>query len=214
MKRGLTQEGLAEITGVSRQAVAKWEQGETLPELDKLMTLSGYFTLPLDVLVRGEGECTPGKDSPGPVPSGGVWRDFLCRAKRATYASGGGETDSSRSGSRDLEYGEGELYYRDTYLGGERFSGEEALWAGGNPVWSMNYAGRVTGRGFSGDFLKEALRLTDPEAPYRGPVLYVKGDYAYHCRREGTFEWFHGREEILFRERVVFECLFHGGIII
>jgi transcriptional regulator with XRE-family HTH domain len=54
VKRGLTQEALAEQAGVSRQAVAKWESGETLPELDRLLFLSRYFALPLDVLVKGE----------------------------------------------------------------------------------------------------------------------------------------------------------------
>lgn len=33
------------------------------------------------------------------------------------------------------------MYY-DTYLGGEKFAGEEALWISGNPYWSMNYVGR------------------------------------------------------------------------
>ena len=46
------------------------------------------------------------------------------------------------------------MYY-DTYLGGEKFSGEEALWIADNPYWSMNYIGRVTGENFNGDFLKK-----------------------------------------------------------
>ncbi len=83
--------------------------------------------------------------------------DFLIRAKRATYAGKGAETAPSRPGSHDLVYREGELMYYDTYLGGLRFAGEEALWISGAPYWSMNYAGRVTGAPFSGDFLKEAL---------------------------------------------------------
>ena len=82
---------------------------------------------------------------------------FLMRAKRATYAGKGAETASSRPSSHDLEYREGDLMYLDTFLGGERFAGEEALWIGDVPYWSMNYVGRVTGTPFSGDFLKEAL---------------------------------------------------------
>ena len=82
---------------------------------------------------------------------------FLIRAKQATYAGKGAETASSRPGSHDLVYRDGDWMYYDTYLGGDKFAGEEALWISGVPRWSMNYAGRVTGENFSGDFLKEAL---------------------------------------------------------
>lgn len=34
--RGMTQEALAELLGVSRQSVAKWEAGLALPDPDKL----------------------------------------------------------------------------------------------------------------------------------------------------------------------------------
>ena len=82
---------------------------------------------------------------------------FLIRAKQATYAGKGAETASSRPGSHDLVYQGGDCMYYDTYLGGDKFAGEEALWISGIPRWSMNYAGRVTGENFSGDFLKDAL---------------------------------------------------------
>lgn len=36
----LSQEGLAEMLGVSRQAVSKWELGDGYPEVDKLLLLS------------------------------------------------------------------------------------------------------------------------------------------------------------------------------
>ena len=51
--------------------------------------------------------------------------EFLIRAKKATYAGKGAETTSSRTKSHDLKYTEGDLMYYDTYLGGEKFAGEE-----------------------------------------------------------------------------------------
>ena len=138
---------------------------------------------------------------------------FLLRAKRATYAGKGPETASSRPGSHDLAYQEGDLLYIDSYLGGSRFAGEEALWVQGVPVWSMNYAGRVTGEGFSGDFLKEALRHVTPDMPYRGPARYVSGDLAYTCEVTGDFAWFQGYERITQEGRDIYECHFHGGLI-
>ena len=48
----LTQEQLAEKMRVSRQTVSKWESGETIPELSKLMELSDLFSCTLDTLIR------------------------------------------------------------------------------------------------------------------------------------------------------------------
>lgn len=39
--------------------------------------------------------------------------------------------------------------YYDTYLGRERFAGEEAVWLHENPVWSMNYTGRIMDENFN-----------------------------------------------------------------
>ena len=138
---------------------------------------------------------------------------FLIRAKQATYAGKGAETASSRTGSHDLVYREDNLMYYDTYLGGDRFAGEEALWISDVPYWSMNYAGRVTGEHFSGDFLKEALLHVPEDKPYRGPQKYINGDYAYSCDTEGDSDWFQGKETIDYRGKLIYECFFHGGII-
>ena len=54
--------------------------------------------------------------------------DFLITAKKNTYAGKGAETTSSRVKSHDLVYSEDNMMYYDTYLGGEKFAGEEALW--------------------------------------------------------------------------------------
>ncbi len=53
-KNQLSQEGLAEMLGVSRQAVSKWELGEGYPEVDKLLVLSKKLNISLDSLLVGE----------------------------------------------------------------------------------------------------------------------------------------------------------------
>lgn len=138
---------------------------------------------------------------------------FLLRAKKATYAGKGPVSAPSRPQSHDLFYREGDLLYIDTYLGGERFAGEEALWIKDTPFWSMNYAGRVTGQPFSGDFLKEALSRVPADMPYRGPERYISGDYAYECEVSGDFSWFQGYERISWQGQSIYECFFHGGVI-
>ena len=51
--RGLSQEQLAEQAGVSRQAVSKWELGESVPELGKVVALSEFFGVTTDYLLKG-----------------------------------------------------------------------------------------------------------------------------------------------------------------
>lgn len=53
-RSGMTQEALAQRLNVSRQAVSKWESGETLPELPTLLQLSSLFSCKLDDLLRQE----------------------------------------------------------------------------------------------------------------------------------------------------------------
>jgi len=48
---GLSTEQFAEIFGVSRQSVQKWESGESVPSLDKLTRIAKYFDISLDTLV-------------------------------------------------------------------------------------------------------------------------------------------------------------------
>jgi AbrB family looped-hinge helix DNA binding protein len=52
-RKGFTQEQVAEQVGVSRQAVAKWEKGETLPDIETCVRLADLYGIPLDALVRG-----------------------------------------------------------------------------------------------------------------------------------------------------------------
>ncbi len=139
--------------------------------------------------------------------------NFLIKAKKATYAGKGAESVSTRPMSHDLEYREGEFLYYDTYLGGDKFAGEEALWINEKPYWSMNYAGRVTDNRFSGDFLKNALLNVPFEMPFRGPLEFTEDRYTYKCTVDGDFNWFQGREVILYDSDEVYECYFHGGII-
>lgn len=54
-EKGLSQEELADIIGVSRQALSKWESGTSYPEMEKLIALSGIFGVTIDSLVKDDG---------------------------------------------------------------------------------------------------------------------------------------------------------------
>ena len=60
---GYTQESLAEALGVSRQAVSKWESGQTLPEAATLLMLADLLDCTLDQLMR---ESLNGEPPPTP----------------------------------------------------------------------------------------------------------------------------------------------------
>lgn len=53
-KLDLSQEQFAEQMGVSRQAVSKWETGQSLPDLDKLVMMSRVFGVTTDYLLSEE----------------------------------------------------------------------------------------------------------------------------------------------------------------
>ncbi|WP_353892885.1 helix-turn-helix transcriptional regulator [Proteinivorax hydrogeniformans] len=59
-KSGLSQEQLAEQLSVSRQAISKWESGQSVPESEKLLAISNYFNVSLDFLMK---EDNPAQDS-------------------------------------------------------------------------------------------------------------------------------------------------------
>jgi transcriptional regulator with XRE-family HTH domain len=211
-RRNLSQEDLAGKIGVSRQSVAKWESGQAYPDIGNLISLSGLFQVSIDALLRPDDDCSPGVGIPDASRAGAL-EGFLCRAKKATYAGRGAEAAPSRPVSHDLHYAEGEYAYIDTYLGGEKFAGEEAVWRLGAPIWSMNYCGRILCEGFSSDFLKAALSRVSGDCPFRGPAIYRDEDYSYHCAVNGDIRWFQGFEEIFLRDQRVYECRFHGGEI-
>lgn len=51
---GLSQESLAEIMNVSRQAITKWESDEGLPDVSNLQELSKVFNLTVDYLLNND----------------------------------------------------------------------------------------------------------------------------------------------------------------
>ena len=60
-ENGISQEAFAELLGVSRQSVSKWERGRGYPEIDKLIFISEHFNISLDELL---------KDSSGKISGG------------------------------------------------------------------------------------------------------------------------------------------------
>ncbi len=81
--KGISQEELADKVGVSRQAVSKWESEQSMPDLDKVITMSEYFDVTTDYILRGI-EPTANKD----VKSSDLTSKILYLASTAFIAIG------------------------------------------------------------------------------------------------------------------------------
>ena len=68
--RGLSQEKLSELVGVSRQAVSKWEVGDAIPDTDKLIPLARALGITVDELLGNVPEEEVQEDSAEPPLSG------------------------------------------------------------------------------------------------------------------------------------------------
>lgn len=56
INNGLTQERLAEMLGVSRQSVSKWEMEQSLPEVDKIVQMSKLFDVGTNEILLEEAD--------------------------------------------------------------------------------------------------------------------------------------------------------------
>ncbi len=131
--RGMSQEELAGEMGVSRQAISRWESGETLPDAANLLKLSDLFGVTADYLLRDEQtesqpmQAVPAAPSAAPKPGRQqVWGKvltlfsltalmilFLLSTIIESYA----EITYERDGTTWRTYGEGFSFWGfiDTY---------------------------------------------------------------------------------------------------
>ena len=195
-ENNLTQEQLAESLNVTRQAVAKWELGETIPDISNLILISNKFNISLDRLLKND-TCSDKDILNKELPNKNIEEmiSFLCTAKKNTYASSMKDANKpSRPNSKDLVFTQGDLKYFDSYFGAQNFVGEEVLFKNDVPLWAMNYYGVEINDKFSAEFLKSALSNVTKDMPYRGPKIFKEGDYTYTCNVEGNFREFEGKE--------------------
>ena len=58
-REGISQDRLAELLDVSRQAVSRWERDETMPETEKVVQIAEIFGVTTDYLLRQQAEEKP-----------------------------------------------------------------------------------------------------------------------------------------------------------
>ena len=53
-EKGLTQEQLSEILGVSNRSISRWENGVNMPDFDLVIELANYYQISIEELLDGE----------------------------------------------------------------------------------------------------------------------------------------------------------------
>ena len=146
---------------------------------------------------------------------------FLYKAKLATYA---GQSDDASVvpallDSKQLEYRDGEFFYRDIYVGMLRFVGQEIVYLSNQAVWSMCNAGGLINYNDPNlakpiyRFLRQALLNVSPELPLRGPKTFKDCDMLYNCSCQGSLQAFNGIETIAQKSTLLYELHFSGGYL-
>lgn len=147
---------------------------------------------------------------------------FLNIASLATYVGDGKRVTSDKKGFYDLEYGEGDFYYRDSFAGYLASHGQEIVWYQDKPVWMCSYAGGMRGSKtddavFAHDtfeLLKKAMRTDKSEAfQPRGPKNLKDSDWEYRNDYSGDITNFNGHEEIFYKGELVFVHDYFGGML-
>lgn len=141
-------------------------------------------------------------------------KDFICNARKNTYASGASPASSPRLlSSKQLEFQKGDYYYRDIYfLGGNKFIGQEIVYQESKPVWGMNYMGSVMGK-LETSFLKEALLKLADKCNFGGVCEYKKREYKYQDNGQGNLAEFSGSEGVFLNGKSIYKLDYQGGLI-
>ena len=147
---------------------------------------------------------------------------FLVNAKRQTYAAQGDEATVTPlvPGSRQLEYRDRSLFYRDIYFGEAYFVGQETVYHDSLAVWAMSYAGGFISPAVNSlemkqvyTFLRAALRQVASQRPYRGPAIFRDDAYVYTDESQGDIHRFSGVEAITYEDKSVYQLRYSGGLL-
>ena len=88
-KKGWSQEQLADQVGVSRQSVSKWESGNAMPDLDKIVVLSRIFNVTTDYLLKDDAPPQSGNPGENDAAEAGDPGAFTQGTAGAVYGNGG-----------------------------------------------------------------------------------------------------------------------------
>ena len=95
---------------------------------------------------------------------------------------------------------------------------EEVVYLQSRPIWGMNYYGKLLKPDLItpetiGKMIKASLSLMYQERRFLGGWLHTQGELTYTDTSKGDLTHFAGREWIEKDREVVYELVYHGGMI-
>ena len=143
---------------------------------------------------------------------------FILLAKQATYVGGGSKLLPYRQGSHDLQFFKDDWAYHDSYLGESDFIGEEIVYYRSKVVWGMNYFGRIIHpekitSAQAGAIIQQSLTKMYQTGRFLGGFHHTIGEFSYTDANDGDHQYFTGREWIELHGEVVYQLVYHGGLI-
>jgi hypothetical protein len=144
--------------------------------------------------------------------------NFILRAKQASYVGDGKMLLPYRLGSHDLQFMDGEWAYHDSYVGESDFLGEELVYYRGEVIWGMNYFGRILqpdkiSSAQAGAIIKKSLSKMYQSGRFLGGFKHTVEKYNYTDTNDGDPDFFTGKEWIDIEGEIVYELVYHGGLI-
>jgi hypothetical protein len=144
--------------------------------------------------------------------------NFILAAKANTYIGDGQPVPACRPQSHDLAYESGDFGYLDSYFGGSDFIGEEVVYHHGVPVWAMNYYGTLLkpntiSAEAVGQMIKASLSRMYSAGRFLGGWTHSQDGLTYHDTSGGDLTHFSGREWIERDGQVIYELVYHGGLV-
>jgi len=145
-----------------------------------------------------------------------VVTQFLIKARTKTYAGSGGEVEPLLVGSKQLEYKEKDLLYRDIYnQGNGKFVGLETVYYNAKPIWSMSYYGnfeKMT-EDEADNILRKALLDKKDKVRLWNNVTYDIDEFTYSNQGSGNISELDGSESITKSKQTVYFFYYAGGFI-
>jgi hypothetical protein len=140
---------------------------------------------------------------------------FIVRAKANSYVGNAKKSLPYRPASHDIQFHEAPFSYLDSYFGGTDFIGQEVVYLHQQPIWAMNYYGRIIHPQFidaaqAGQIIKVSLAKLYEQERFLGGFEYSVNGIDTN---EGTVRSFSGKEWIMRQSQQVYELLYHGGLI-
>ena len=139
-------------------------------------------------------------------------REFLVKAKKATYANEKVKEIKIKGGGKVLTFSKGKFRYQDKYFGTNPFYGEEIVLLNRKVIWIMNYCGQAKNKEVY-TFLKKSLKRVEKNKPFRGPTKFKEGKFEYTNKVLGNMEGFIGEEKITKNKKQIYGGHYHGGFV-